>query len=92
MLQVLINYGIELLQTHLIYMTLYNKQKRGLFGLGFFKEQQYRQIIMPKYIHFQIVLIPQNICNSFKYKSEKTELKKHDILTYPCVVIKQGIL
>lgn len=46
---------------------------------------------MSKYVHFQIVLIPQIICSSFKYKSEKTELKKHDISMYPCVVLEQGI-
>jgi len=47
---------------------------------------------MPKYVHFQRVLISKNICNSFRYKSEKTQLKKHDILMYLCVVLEQGIL
>lgn len=47
---------------------------------------------MSEYIHFQVVIFPQNIFNSFNQKSEKTELKKHDILMYPCVVSEQGIL
>lgn len=47
---------------------------------------------MPKYIAQQIVLIPQKTCNSHKCKSEKTELKTHNILMYSCVVLEQGIL
>lgn len=40
-----------------------------------FKEKWYSRITMPKYVHFQKVLIPQNTCNSFKYQSEMTEFK-----------------
>lgn len=38
------------------------------------------------------MLIPQKTCNSYKHKSEKTELKTYNILMYPSMVLEQGIL